>query len=234
MFLTCFAADPAHAPSTPSMARSWRRRERRRFTGDYGVPDTVDGRFDMIVLHLVLVLRRMRTRRTRDPAAVGQQFFDRFCHDHGRQSARNGGRRPHGAEGDAAVSARPSTAALSLRAALDRDARTRACSTALARNVFGHGRAAGARRGLRPICARPLRSTQMTATLIGRTTVIPAQSGRIQRHESWRRGDPNDKQRTARRPWSVPVAVDDVAEAGRHFDLDGRCGDRRAQRAGLA
>ena len=30
------------------------------FYRDYGVPDTVSGRFDMIVLHLVLVLRRIR------------------------------------------------------------------------------------------------------------------------------------------------------------------------------
>ena len=31
------------------------------FYRDYGVPDTVSGRFDMIVLHLVLVLRRLRS-----------------------------------------------------------------------------------------------------------------------------------------------------------------------------
>ena len=30
------------------------------FYRGYGVPDTVNGRFDMIVLHLVLVLRRLR------------------------------------------------------------------------------------------------------------------------------------------------------------------------------
>jgi cytochrome b pre-mRNA-processing protein 3 len=50
------------------------------FYRDYGVPDTVSGRFDMIVLHLVLVLRRWRTA----PANVrplGQQIFDRFCSD---------------------------------------------------------------------------------------------------------------------------------------------------------
>ena len=48
----------------------------------YGVPDTVAGRLDMIVLHLVLVLRRL-TRRARLPARppVGQQLFDRFCRD---------------------------------------------------------------------------------------------------------------------------------------------------------
>jgi cytochrome b pre-mRNA-processing protein 3 len=50
------------------------------FYRDYGVPDTVSGRFDMIVLHLVLALRRWRTA----PASVrplGQEIFDRFCSD---------------------------------------------------------------------------------------------------------------------------------------------------------
>ena len=50
------------------------------FYRDYGVPDTVSGRFDMIVLHLVLVLRQLRQA----PANVhplGQQIFDRFCRD---------------------------------------------------------------------------------------------------------------------------------------------------------
>jgi cytochrome b pre-mRNA-processing protein 3 len=31
-----------------------------RFYRDMGVPDTIDGRFDMIVLHVVLTLRRLR------------------------------------------------------------------------------------------------------------------------------------------------------------------------------
>ena len=46
----------------------------------YGVPDTVEGRFDMIVLHLVLVFRRL----AREPDAVralAQGVFDRFCRD---------------------------------------------------------------------------------------------------------------------------------------------------------
>jgi cytochrome b pre-mRNA-processing protein 3 len=50
------------------------------FYRDYGVPDTVAGRFDMIVLHLVLVLRRLRGQgKGLDP--LGQQIFDRFCRD---------------------------------------------------------------------------------------------------------------------------------------------------------
>jgi cytochrome b pre-mRNA-processing protein 3 len=50
------------------------------FYRDYGVPDTVNGRFEMIVLHTVLVLRRLET----EPAPIrqlGQGLFDLFCQD---------------------------------------------------------------------------------------------------------------------------------------------------------
>jgi len=48
------------------------------FYRDLGVPDTVNGRFDLLVLHLWLVLRRLRAE-----GAVGlsQALFDRFCND---------------------------------------------------------------------------------------------------------------------------------------------------------
>lgn len=49
------------------------------FYRDFGVPDTVMGRFDMIVLHAVLVLRRMQSERGMETAAQG--VFDVFCRD---------------------------------------------------------------------------------------------------------------------------------------------------------
>jgi cytochrome b pre-mRNA-processing protein 3 len=45
-----------------------------------GVPDTVGGRFEMVVLHLFLVLRRLE-RGERREASVGQEVFDLFCGD---------------------------------------------------------------------------------------------------------------------------------------------------------
>jgi cytochrome b pre-mRNA-processing protein 3 len=49
------------------------------FYRDYAVADTVNGRFDLIVLHLALVLDRL----AKNPAwqSVGQGIFDRFCLD---------------------------------------------------------------------------------------------------------------------------------------------------------
>lgn len=49
------------------------------FYQDYAVPDTVNGRFDLIVLHLALTLDRL----SGEPALrdIGQGLFDRFCED---------------------------------------------------------------------------------------------------------------------------------------------------------
>ena len=49
------------------------------FYRDLGVPDTVNGRFDLLVLHLWMVLRRMRGLET--GAGLSQALFDRFCAD---------------------------------------------------------------------------------------------------------------------------------------------------------
>jgi cytochrome b pre-mRNA-processing protein 3 len=58
------------------------------FYTDYGIPDTVQGRFELLVLHLVLVLRDLnrhsRTSRTfgwRRRESLGQLLFDAFCRD---------------------------------------------------------------------------------------------------------------------------------------------------------
>jgi cytochrome b pre-mRNA-processing protein 3 len=49
------------------------------FYRDLGVPDTVDGRFDLLILHLWMVLRRLKGTEGR--ADLAQALFDRFCED---------------------------------------------------------------------------------------------------------------------------------------------------------
>jgi cytochrome b pre-mRNA-processing protein 3 len=58
------------------------------FYADYGVPDTVEGRFDLIVLHLVLLLRRLGQQTGQETGheadlrrSLGQDLFDEFCRD---------------------------------------------------------------------------------------------------------------------------------------------------------
>ena len=46
----------------------------------YGVPNTVQGRFDLIVLHLVLLLDRLG-RGEGSGRDIGQKLFDVFCRD---------------------------------------------------------------------------------------------------------------------------------------------------------
>ena len=47
---------------------------------DLGVPDTVEGRFEMVVLHTVLVMRRLRGAGSA-VEETGQAVFDLFCRD---------------------------------------------------------------------------------------------------------------------------------------------------------
>ena len=44
-----------------------------------GVPDTVNGRFDLLLMHLWLVLRRLKSVEAE--AGLSQALFDHFCND---------------------------------------------------------------------------------------------------------------------------------------------------------
>ncbi|HEY1362118.1 MAG TPA: ubiquinol-cytochrome C chaperone family protein [Xanthobacteraceae bacterium] len=50
------------------------------FYGRYGVPDTVQGRLEMIILHTVLLLRRLE-QDAESLRELGQAVFDHFCRD---------------------------------------------------------------------------------------------------------------------------------------------------------
>jgi cytochrome b pre-mRNA-processing protein 3 len=54
------------------------------FYRNYRVPDTVNGRFEMVVLHMVLVLRRLDRNESGpegEARRLGQALFDWFCRD---------------------------------------------------------------------------------------------------------------------------------------------------------
>jgi cytochrome b pre-mRNA-processing protein 3 len=50
------------------------------FYRDFGVPDTLAGRFDLIVLHLVLLIERLG-RNAEEGRSIAQRLFDAFCRD---------------------------------------------------------------------------------------------------------------------------------------------------------
>jgi cytochrome b pre-mRNA-processing protein 3 len=105
------------------------------FYDECGVPDTVEGRFDMIVLHLFLVLRRMRAPAF-EKGGLRQAVFDRFCSDLDANLREMG-------VGDLTVPRRMQSFAEAFygrSAAYDRvlDSGNRdAASAAIARNIFG-------------------------------------------------------------------------------------------------
>jgi len=110
---------------------------------DYGVPDTINGRFDLIVLHLALVLDRLMA--SPDLGDLGQRLFDCFCQNMDNNLREMG-------VGDLAVPKemrRMGEAfygrAGAYRAALADDD-DRALVDALKRNIYGGAPAAGARR----------------------------------------------------------------------------------------
>ena len=122
------------------------------FYRDYAVADTVNGRFDLIVLHLSLLLDRL----AQDPALrdLGQGIFDRFCQDMDDNLREMG-------IGDLAVpkEMRRMGEAFYGRAQAYRAALAAADEQALAEALSAQylWRFAGAparRPGLRPICAR--------------------------------------------------------------------------------
>jgi len=127
------------------------------FYRDYQVPDTVSGRFDMIVLHLVLTLRWFRQAQPQPPAtmpALGQQIFDRFCRDMDHNFREMG-------IGDLAVPKEMKRVAEAFygragvyEVALDADDRT-ALEAAVARNVFGVEAVSLAPGGSPPIWTKP-------------------------------------------------------------------------------
>ncbi len=49
------------------------------FYRDFGVPDTVNGRFDLLLMHLWLVLRRLKSAD--GGQELSQALFDHFCAD---------------------------------------------------------------------------------------------------------------------------------------------------------
>jgi cytochrome b pre-mRNA-processing protein 3 len=60
MFDRLFRKDPMKAPARQVYLALLEASRRPFLFGERGAPDTVDGRFDMIVLHAVLVFRRLR------------------------------------------------------------------------------------------------------------------------------------------------------------------------------
>jgi len=179
------------------------------FYTSYGVPDTVHGRFDLIVLHLVLLLARL-DREAASARGIGQKLFDLFCRDLDANLREMG-------VGDLAVPKRMQhfgeafygRQAAYLAALGSPDGR--ALEKALARNIFNGANGDGPRRLARyaRVLLREFEVHERSALLRG-AVAFPKPEAVVM---------PEPKSRDFAAPWRVPVTVEEVAESGQHFDL---------------
>jgi cytochrome b pre-mRNA-processing protein 3 len=79
MILSLFRKSAATGPVYSAYAALVAQSRQPRFYADWGVPDTVTGRFDMISLHLALLFRRLRAEQ--GAKAFNQALFDLFFLD---------------------------------------------------------------------------------------------------------------------------------------------------------
>lgn len=76
LFRKSTATEAVYAVYSAIVAQS----RRPVFYAEWGVPDTVTGRFDMICLHLAMLFRRLRSER-KDVTEFSQAVFDLFFRD---------------------------------------------------------------------------------------------------------------------------------------------------------
>ena len=179
------------------------------FYTNYGVPDTIEGRFDLIVLHIAVLLARLDCA---GPSArhIGQTLFDLFCRDLDANLREMG-------VGDLAVPKRMrqfgeafygrQAAYLAVLGAPD----ARALEKALARNIFGGVKSDGSRRLARYVRALVRQFEAHDPETLLRGAIAFPEPEAIPMSES--------KSRDSAMLWHFPVAVEEIAETRQHFDL---------------
>ena len=75
-----FGKSPTQRSADALYIRAVEQARQKNFYADMGVPDTVDGRFDMIALHVFLILRRLKQENARSQATA-QALFDTMFTD---------------------------------------------------------------------------------------------------------------------------------------------------------
>jgi cytochrome b pre-mRNA-processing protein 3 len=80
MALSLFKKSPASGPVFTVYSALVAQSRQPRFYAEWGVPDTITGRFDMISLHLALLFRRLKLESAA-AKAFSQALFDLFFKD---------------------------------------------------------------------------------------------------------------------------------------------------------
>ncbi|WP_051332234.1 ubiquinol-cytochrome C chaperone family protein [Cucumibacter marinus] len=80
MILSLFRKDPLEQPVSAVYKAIVAQSRQERFFRDWGIPDTVQGRFDVLSLHVALVLHRLRDGGE-EAKPFSQALFDMFFRD---------------------------------------------------------------------------------------------------------------------------------------------------------
>lgn len=78
--MSFFRKDPAFEAGAALYAAAVAQARAAPLYAAFGVPDTVEGRFEMVALHVYLILRRLKGDAP-GAAKVGQKLFDAMFHD---------------------------------------------------------------------------------------------------------------------------------------------------------
>lgn len=81
VFSRLFGRDPARDGARKLHAALATQARHVAFYASYGVPDTLDGRFDCLALHAFLVLDRLKAETSEDAVALAQHLVDTFVED---------------------------------------------------------------------------------------------------------------------------------------------------------
>lgn len=81
--ISLFRRDPTLAAADLAYRQVVEQARQPVFFSEYGVPDTLDGRFELICLHAFLYLHRLKAEGPR-AARLSQRFFDRMFADFDR------------------------------------------------------------------------------------------------------------------------------------------------------
>ena len=134
MCLTLFRRNPLREVAELAYRRIVEQARQPGFFVDLGVPDSVDGRFELIALHAFLYLRRLK-REQPDSERLAQRFFDTMFTDFDRSLREMG-------TGDLSVGREVKRMARAFYGRIDAYERglaedASALQEALARNLFG-------------------------------------------------------------------------------------------------
>lgn len=143
MFRRIFSRDSGETSARSLYESILLQARRPLFYTDCSVPDSTEGRFELLLLHLCMIIRRLRQADSEEARALSQSLFDLFVYDMD-QSLRESG------IGDLSVGPRLRRVgeafygrAKAYEAALDEkqeEERDRALKAALLRNLYATGK----------------------------------------------------------------------------------------------